>query len=427
MKRTTHRSIPALLAAFVVVGSLAACGNDDAAPSSRASTAPSTTSTATTLAPVVTATAATTPPTTVITKRTTTTAPPIQPSTPPSTVPATSPGLQQRLDAVVAAGVPGVTMLRRDGLDVELGVAGSADLATGAPVTVDTVFRMGSVAKTFVATVALQLDAEGVLSLDDTVEQWLPGLVPDGASITIRQLLGNRSGLFDFAADPQALAPYLAGELDHVWTPEQLVAIATAHAPNFAPDTAALYSNTDYTVVGMVIERATSRPVAAEVMARIIEPLELTHTTIPADGTLTGPYAHGYAADADMHDVTAVDPSLSSYGGNLVSTPADLATFFDALFDGRLLPPASLAAMQTTTVAQQGEVLGLGLQVVELPCGTFIGHSGSTPGYKAAAFTDLGRDRQFVIVVNSLTQDDRVGDETAAAAFDEAVRFAACD
>ena len=128
-----------------------------------------------------------------------------------------------------------------------------------------------------------------------------------------------------------------------------------------------------------------------------------------------------------MEDVTAVDPSLSSYGGNLVSTPADLATFFDALFDGRLLPPASLAEMQATTVAQQGEVLGLGLQVVELPCGTFIGHSGSTPGYKAAAFTDLGRDRQFVIVVNSLTQDDRVGDEAAAAAFDEAVRFAACD
>ena len=83
--------------------------------------------------------------------------------------------------------------------------------------------------------------------------------------------------------------------------------------------------------------------------------------------------------------------------------------------------------MKTTTVAQQGEVLGLGLQVVELPCGTVIGHSGSTPGYKAAAFTDLARDREFVIIVNSLTQDDRVGDEQAAAAFDEAVRFAACD
>ena len=85
-------------------------------------------------------------------------------------------------------------------------------------------FRTGSVAKTLVATVAMQLDAEGVVSLDDTVEQWLPGLVPDGASITVRQLLGNRSSLFDFAADPQALAPYLAGEVDHVWTPEQLVA-----------------------------------------------------------------------------------------------------------------------------------------------------------------------------------------------------------
>ncbi len=318
-------------------------------------------------------------------------------------------------------------MLRRDGDHVELGVAGAADVAAGTAVTPDTVFRTGSVAKTFVATVMLQLAAEGVVSLDDSVEQWLPGLVPDGASITIRQLLGNRSGLFDFFDDPQALAPYLAGDVGHVWSPEQLVAMATAHAPNFAPDSAALYSNTDYTLVGMIIERATSRTVADEVATRIVEPLGLSHTTIPVDGTLDAPYAHGYAADAGMQDVTAVDPSLSSFGGNLVSTPADLAVFFDALFGGRLLAPESLAEMTTTTVALHGEVLGLGLQVVELPCGTFIGHSGSTPGYKAAAFTDRSRDREFVVVVNSLTQDDRVGDEQAAAAFDEAVRFAACD
>jgi D-alanyl-D-alanine carboxypeptidase len=412
MKHTTNRMIPAVLAALLLVGGLAACGDDDAA-----SPSPTTAAVATTATAPPGPSTSTARPTTRPAAVTTTMAP---------TVPAASSELQARLDAVVAAGVPGVTMLRRDGTNVELGVAGVADLATAAPVDTDTVFRTGSVAKSFVATVMLQLDAEGVLSLDDTVEQWLPGVVPDGASITIRQLLGNRSGLFDFAADPQALAPYLAGELDHVWTPEQLVAMATAHAPNFAPGTAALYSNTDYTVAGMIIERATGRPVAAEVTTRIIEPLGLTHTTMPSDGALTAPYAHGYAADAGLQDVTAVDPSLSSFGGNLVSTPRDLASFFDALFGGRLLPPEALAEMQTTSVAVQGEVLGLGLQSVELPCGRFIGHSGSTPGYKAAAFTDLAGDRQFVIVVNSLTQDDRVGDEHAAAAFDEAVRFAAC-
>jgi CubicO group peptidase (beta-lactamase class C family) len=162
------------------------------------------------------------------------------------------------------------------------------------------------------------------------------------------------------------------------------------------------------------------------VTARIIEPLGLAHTTIPADGSLDAPYAHGYAADAGMQDVTAVDPSLSSYGGNLVSTPADLATFFDALFGGRLLSPEALAEMRTTSVALQGEVLGLGLQVVELPCGTVVGHSGSTPGYKAAAFTDPVHDRQFVIIVNSLTRDDRIGDEHAVAAFNAAVDLAVC-
>jgi D-alanyl-D-alanine carboxypeptidase len=407
MTHTTRRSIPAALAALVVVGALTACGDDDTS-----SPPPPTTSVAPLAGVATTSTSATTT---------------SAPLTTATTAPPTSPELQRRLDEIVAAGVPGVAMLRRDGGDVEVGVAGVADVATATPVTAETVFRTGSVAKTFVATVMLQLDAEGVLSLDDTVEQWLPGLVPDGASITVRQLLGNRSGLFDFAADPQVLAPYLAGEVDHVWTPEQLVAIATAHAPNFAPDTGALYSNTDYTVAGMIIERATGQTVAAEVTSRIIEPLGLTRTSIPADGSLEAPYAHGYAADAGMQDVTAVDPSLSSFGGNLVSTTTDLGAFFDALFGGRLVTPDALAEMQTTSVALQGEVLGLGLQVVQLPCGTVVGHSGSTPGYKAAAFTDLTRDRQFVIVVNSLTQDDRVGEERAAAAFDEAVRFAACD
>ena len=346
-------------------------------------------------------------------------------------MPVSAPGsasvaLQQRLDAVVDAGVPGIAVLSRVGDHLQVGVAGVADRTTGVAVTTETVFRTGSVAKTFVATVMMQLESEGALSLDDTVEHWLPGLVPDGSTITIRHLLANRSGLYDFIEDPQVLAPYLAGQIDHVWSPEQLIAVATGHEPNFTPDTAALYSNTDYTLAGMIIERATSHTFADEVAARITIPLGLTHTSIPQDGSLAEPFAHGYAADREMLDVTTVHPSLSSFGGNLVSTTTDLAAFFEALFDGQLLTPNQLETMKTTTVAVQGEVLGLGLQMVDLPCGTLTGHSGSTPGYKAAAFTDLEHDRQFVFLVNSLTQDDRVGEEPAAAALDDLVLAVMC-
>jgi D-alanyl-D-alanine carboxypeptidase len=222
------------------------------------------------------------------------------------------------------------------------------------------------------------------------------------------------------------LAPYLDGNLDHVWTPEQLVGISSEHAPNFAPGDGTEYSNTDYTLLGMIVELATSHSVADEVQRRILEPLGLEDTSVPSTPELTAPYAHGYFVDLDMADVTATHPSLSSHGGNLVSTADDLATFFDALFGGELLSPDALAEMQVTTTSAGGEVLGLGLQVFTMPCGTFIGHSGSTPGYKAAVFNDLEHDRQFVILANSLTLDDQVGNEAANAAFDAAATAFAC-
>jgi D-alanyl-D-alanine carboxypeptidase len=422
MNYTIHRPIAAAVAVLALLGGVAACGDDDsAATPSTSARSETTTTTESSAAPPTTNAAPTTPPTTPRS----TNAPTTTAAAAVSAAPASA-SLQAGLDALVAAGVPGAAVLSRHGDHVEIGVAGVADRATGEPVTADTVFRTGSVAKTFVATVMLQLSAEGVVSLDDTVEHWLPGLVPGGDGISVRQLLGNRSGLFDFVEDPQVLAPYLAGELGHVWTSEQLVAVSNAHAPNFAPGTAALYSNTDYTLAGMIIERATSRTVADEVATRITGPLGLDHTTIPATGELAAPFAHGYALDAGMQDVTALSPSLSSFGGNLVSTVGDLSGFFDALFGGRLLPPELLAEMRTTSVSQVGEVLGLGLQVVELPCGSLVGHSGSTPGYKAAAFNGVADDTQFILLVNSLTQQDQVGDEAANAAFDQLAAIAAC-
>ena len=284
MTRTTHRSTAAIVFATALLTGLVACGDDDSATSTTAG---------------ATATTAASTPTTTRRRRlrrrprwqrptaAPTTAAPTTAPTAGSPQPASA-ALQARLDALVAAGVPGVVALSGNGDVTEIGVAGVGDLATGEPVTPDTVFRTGSVAKTFVATVMLQLSAEGTLTLEDTVEQWLPGLVPNGAAITIRQLLGNRSGLFDFIEDPQVLAPYLAGDLGHVWTSEELVAVSNAHAPNFAPGTAALYSNTDYTLAGMIIEQATGSTVAEEVAARIAGPLRLEHTTMPADSRPAG-------------------------------------------------------------------------------------------------------------------------------------------
>ena len=425
------RRLLAVVAVAALASAAAACGDDGGTSSTARPTTTAAAATSTSAAPVTTSPStvgATSPPSTITaTSRSATTsassAPPTTAATPAA---AAGPALQAGIDEVVRRGVPGVAVLRRADGVTEVGAAGVADLSTGTPVSADTAFRTGSIAKPFLAVVVLQLVDEGVVALDDSVERWLPGLVPGGERITVQHLLGNRSGLFDYIADPQVLAPYLAGDAGHVWTPEQLVAIAVAHPPNFAPGTAALYSNTDYTVAGMLVERATSRSVATEVQERVIGPLALRRTSMPDTGELVAPYAHGYAADAGMLDVTALHPSLSSFGGNLVSTLGDLSVFLDALFAGGLLPDDLLAEMASATTSVSGEQLGLGLQVLDLPCGRFIGHSGSTPGYKGAAFRAVDGDRQFVILANSLTQSDAVGSPEAGVAFEAAAVEAAC-
>jgi D-alanyl-D-alanine carboxypeptidase len=125
-------------------------------------------------------------------------------------------------------------------------------------------FRIGSVTKTYVATVALQLVAERRLALVDTVARWLLGLVPNGEHITIRELLSHSSGIPELDQDPRVLKPYLSGHLAYHWTPRALVKIAVSHRARFAPGTRYSYSNTNYLLVGMVIEAVTGESLSRD-------------------------------------------------------------------------------------------------------------------------------------------------------------------
>ena len=159
--------------------------------------------------------------------------------------------LQPELDALVRAGVPGAVLVVDDPqADPMTVVAGVADIESQRPIEAEDRFRIGSLTKSYVAAVVLQLAEEGKLALDDSVEKWLPGLLPNGEEITVRQLLGHRSGLFEYEEDPRVLQPYLKGDFGYVWQPEQLIAIANDHKPTAPPGTKVVYSNTNYTVVG---------------------------------------------------------------------------------------------------------------------------------------------------------------------------------
>ena len=258
-------------------------------------------------------------------------------------------------------------------------------------------FRAGSITKTFIATVVLQLAAEHRLKLSDTVERHLPGLVRgagnDGRALTLRALLTHTSGLNDFTADTRGLIPL---------TPVQAVRIALTHPP--ADPGRYFYSNTNYVLLGMVIRQVTGDSYAVEAERRIIAPLRLTGTSFPGSRTsLSSP--HGRAYTADGSDITALDPRVAGAAGELVSTLADLDRFYAALLGGRLLSPHWLHEM-TDTRAAHG-LYGMGLFPVKLPCGTTVwGHNGRIAGSYVRTAATVGGRRVLTFRVNTTSIAD---------------------
>lgn len=323
-------------------------------------------------------------------------------------------GLQGLLDELVANGATGVLARVDDGRRVRSYASGTVRIGSGRPETVGARFRVGSITKTFVATVALQLVGEGRLSLSDPVSRWLPGLVPGGDAVTMRMLLNHTSGIFDYTQDPQWLATVTA-DRTHVWTPQELVAVAVAHPALFAPGTSWSYSNTNYILAGLVIEAAGGRPLQTQIQRRIIGPLHLRATSFPTRTPyINGYHAHGYIPPSLLppgsryFDVTAFSPTSFGAAGALISTAADLTRFHSALLGGRLLRPAELHQMETTVAVDPTLGYGLGLFSSRGPCGTVWGHNGHVPGYFSFAYNDrVGR--RSVVINMSTEADSRTG------------------
>jgi D-alanyl-D-alanine carboxypeptidase len=323
---------------------------------------------------------------------------------------AAPPGVQQGLDDLVAAGIPGaVAYVRRGGAQWRLS-SGVADRATNRPAQAADRVRIGSNTKSFIATVLLQLEAEHRLSLDDTVDRWLPGVVSgngnDGSTITVRQLLNHTSGVYDYVADPRVLTPYLVQhDWNYVWTPQQLVAIAVSHPPLFAPGAQWSYSNTNYIIAGLIIQAVTHNSPIAEVYQRIVVPLGLWHTTFPStDPTVSGPHLEGYYVN--YQNVTYFSPSWAYTAGAIISNTEDLARFHRALFTGQLLPPAQQRELETTVpIGGTSQAYGLGVFSEQLCGQVFWGHDGDFPGYASLSLTSPDGSRQLSVAVN----DDAIG------------------
>jgi D-alanyl-D-alanine carboxypeptidase len=328
-------------------------------------------------------------------------------------------GLQRDADAIRDLGVAGVhaRLITEDGEHIVV-TSGVTDTTSNGQVDPEGHFRIGSDTKPFVATVVLQLVGEGALSLDDTVEQHLPGVVAgngnDGNAITIRHLLQHTSGIHD--DDPGLDTPEQYHERRfRPYPPGELVARAMSHPPDFAPGTAWAYSNTGYLLLAMIVEQRTGRPWYEEAEARILQPLELEHTVWPGDDPrLPEPHARGYqrfVPQGPLVDVTELVEANAAHG--MVSTTADLNQFYRSLLDGTLLDPDLLAqAQQTVPVNEEvqrlwpGGRFGLGLRVRPLSCGgVYWGHSGGVTGYVTEGGVTPDGSRSVIVSMSSALAD----------------------
>ncbi|WP_338491113.1 serine hydrolase domain-containing protein [Streptomyces sp. SJL17-4] len=339
------------------------------------------------------------------------------PGAPVPPIAATTPAVPEPdMDGVVAAlnsamdnGAPGA-MARFTGPDgVRSRTVGVQDRVSGAPMAIQSRFRIGSVSKTFSTVVLLQLVEEGKLELDAPVNTYLPGLLPDDR-ITVRHLLTHRSGLADHTnAMFEHTVPGFEAVRNRVFSYQELVGLSLSEPRTTEPGVSYKYSNTNFVVVGMLIEAATGHSVADAYERRIFEPLKLRKTSyVHPDTRIKGTHVRGYLHPDEeggaLVDSTEQTVSWAQSAGAVISHPADLNTFTSALMRGRLLSPAMMEAMTTVTPTDTTNTrfYGLGLRRYDLSCGTQVyGHTGTVQGFYTYAFSTRDGRRSLAAMANT--------------------------
>ena len=308
--------------------------------------------------------------------------------------------------------VPGAIVLLRTPQGEFTAAYGTTQLGEASPPGADTYFRIASNTKTMTAAVIVQLAQEGRLQFDDSVSKYIAG-VPNGDNITIAELMDMRSGLYNYTAAPK-LAATIDRDMTKVWTPAELLAIAFAHPPNFPPGTEYEYCNTNYVLLGLIIEKLDGKPLAEALQDRLFEPLGMRHTALPPSSAsaLPDPYSHGYlyggssvalvgtppyspemraAARAGTllpNDYTNLNHSFAAAAGGVISNANDLAIWIQALVSGRVLDAEyqqrwldSLHPVDPNK--PDGQQYGYGISQMRWGPNAMYFHGGETAGYNS--------------------------------------------
>jgi D-alanyl-D-alanine carboxypeptidase len=310
------------------------------------------------------------------------------------------------------SGAPGAVAAVRTPEGAWVGTLGVADRASKEPMQADMHQRIGSVTKTFTTTLLLQAEDEGLLSLDDTIDQYIKG-VPNGDKITLRQMANMTSGIASYTADDQWVKEW-SSDPYRVWKPEELAQAGIKDSPLFDPGTEWFYSNTNYVLLGLVLEQVTGKPIGDLYREQIIEPLGLKNTSFPdqADSSIPDPHAQGYTlqgqSDGEPADVTDWNPSWAWTAGAMISTVEDLLIYGRALGTGKgLLSPEQQSERLDSFVSDvpplnqpplKGDLAyGIGLGKDH----GWIGHNGEIPGFNTYLFYHPELDAVVAVEVNS--------------------------
>jgi D-alanyl-D-alanine carboxypeptidase len=280
---------------------------------------------------------------------------------------------------------------------------GTSDTTTGAPFSVADHVRIASITKSFTATVILQLVDQHRLQLSSRLSQYVTG-IPNGATITVKELLNMTSGVYDFTDDPTFQTNYLA-DPTMPFGPADVIAIIKRHQPSFPPGSDVQYSDSNYVLLQLIAEEVTHTPLGRLIQRWVLDPLGLDETSYPTTPAMPTPFARGYfqpkMSSPALRDVTLSNPDGAGGAGAMISTLGDLKTWAKALATGTLLTPDTQAErLQTVPLGPPGKItLSYGLGIIDL--NGFLGHNGAILGYGTAAFYLPNADATFVVEGNN--------------------------
>ncbi|HEX8753259.1 MAG TPA: serine hydrolase domain-containing protein [Solirubrobacterales bacterium] len=279
-------------------------------------------------------------------------------------------------------------------VDLAAGQVGPPDMSP------DLLMRIGSETKTFTATAVLQLVGEGRVGLEDPISRYVKG-VPNGGAITVRELGDMRSGLVDFTDNEAWEAEYLAAPT-HDWKPRQLLAASFSLPPSFPPGQGYEYSNTNYVLLGLLVEAVTGERIARYVERHILRPLHMEHTFVPSGATFPRPHADGYTVqplEDRLVNATGWNFSWAWSAGTMVSDLHDLRIWARALATGTLLKPAVQRQRERFLPFPFSSQAGYGFGLFDV--NGWIGHDGAVPGYESLTVYLPSRRATMVILLNT--------------------------